>query len=232
MNVFIASVNEGVATLSSEESWHCTRVLRMKAGEQVNLIDGNGNAYRGRLEIVSDKKCTAVITQGPTAQPSGNYFLHLAIAPTKQIDRIEWMIEKAVETGVHEISFFRSRNSERTSLKMERMVKIVESAVKQSLQAFIPAVNDLTELKTLIQLQGYEQKLIAHCFDAPKKRISEILFTGKKSLVLIGPEGDFTQQEVQQALENGFDALDLGPSRLRTETAGLYVCMAASLMTR
>ena len=231
MNVFIATVNDGYAVLGSEESWHCARVLRARSGSLVGLIDGAGNFYEGKLETVSDKKCTAVIIKGPVPQPRRNYYLHVAVSPTKQIDRIEWMVEKAVETGVDEISFITSKNSERTSLKRERMMKIVESAVKQSLQASIPKVNELLPVKNMFELSGYDQKLIAHCFDLPKKSIREISFSNKKSLVLVGPEGDFTVQEVQDAAKHNFNAVSLGRNRLRTETAGLYVCLAASILS-
>jgi 16S rRNA (uracil1498-N3)-methyltransferase len=231
MNVFIATVNEGIALLNSEESWHCARVLRARPGASVSLIDGSGNFYEGRLETVSDKKCTAVITKGPFRQAVRNYYLHLAVSPTKHIDRIEWMVEKAVETGVDEISFFTSKNSERTSVKKERMTKIVESAVKQSLQATIPKVNEMVPLRNLFELADYDQKLIAHCYELPKSDIRKISFRDKKSLVLVGPEGDFTMQEVQQAEEHHFNAVTLGRNRLRTETAGLYVCLAASLLS-
>ena len=150
MNIFIASITDTLATLTSEESWHCTKVLRKKTGDKIHLIDGKGNFYEGVLEQVSEKKCTASVTNGPRAQAKRNYYLHLAIAPTKQIDRIEWMIEKAVEIGCDEISFIACKNSERTNIKTDRIVKIVESAVKQSLQAFIPKVNELLSFKEFI----------------------------------------------------------------------------------
>ena len=152
MNIFIASVEKKLASLTSEESWHCAKVLRKKTGDKIQLIDGIGNFYEGVLEIVSDKKCTANLTSGPILQEKRNYYLHLAIAPTKQIDRIEWMIEKAVEIGIDEISFISCKNSERTVIKIDRIIKIVESAVKQSLQAYLPKINDLTSFKEIINI--------------------------------------------------------------------------------
>lgn len=231
MNIFIASINENTATLTAEESWHCTKVLRKKTGEKIRLIDGKGNFYEGILELISEKKCSAKVTHGPVAQTPRNYFLHLAIAPTKQIDRIEWLIEKAIEIGCDEISFFSSKNSERTSVKTDRIVKIVESAVKQSLQAFIPKVNELVSFKEFIQNQKADQKLIAHCYKLPKTHIKEIIFKNVSTLVLIGPEGDFTVDEVDQALQQNYKTISLGNNRLRSETAGLYVCQAASILT-
>lgn len=231
MNVFIATINQSTATLTPEESWHCTKVLRKKAGEAIHLIDGKGNFYEGILEVVAEKQCLASVTKGPTPQTKRNYHLHLAIAPTKQIDRIEWMIEKAVEIGLDEISFIQCKNSERTVVKTDRILKIVESAVKQSLQAFIPKVNELRPLKEIIANASEDQKLIAHCYSSPKRAIKELSFAGKSTLICIGPEGDFTEDEVGLSEKSGFIALSLGDNRLRTETAGLYICQAASLLS-
>jgi 16S rRNA (uracil1498-N3)-methyltransferase len=231
MNIFIATVEQKLATLTSEESWHCAKVLRKKTGDKIQLIDGIGNFYEGVLEIVSDKKCTANLTSGPILQEKRNYYLHLAIAPTKQIDRIEWMIEKAVEIGIDEISFISCKNSERTVIKIDRIIKIVESAVKQSLQAYLPKINDLTSFKEIINSKEADQKLIAHCYNEEKNDLKQMEFKNKSTLVLIGPEGDFSMDEVDIALKNNFKAVSFGSNRLRTETAGLYVCQAASLLS-
>ncbi len=231
MNIFIASVQDKTATLTSEESWHCAKVLRKKAGDAIQLIDGKGNFYEAVLELVSDKKCTANITSGPVLQAKRNYYLHLAIAPTKQIDRIEWMIEKAVEIGIDEISFINCKNSERTVIKTERIHKIVESAVKQSLQAYLPKVNELMSFKEIMNASKEDQKLIAHCYDSEKENLKQINFKNKSTLILIGPEGDFSKEEVDIALSNKFKAVSFGNNRLRTETAGLYVCQAASILS-
>jgi 16S rRNA (uracil1498-N3)-methyltransferase len=231
MNIFIASVEKKLATLTSEESWHCAKVLRKKTGDNIQLIDGIGNFYEGVLEIVSDKKCTANVTSGPILQEKRNYYLHLAIAPTKQIDRIEWMIEKAVEIGIDEISFISCKNSERTVIKIDRIIKIVESAVKQSLQAYLPKINDLTSFKEIINSRSADQKLIAHCYNEEKNDLKQTEFKNKSTLILIGPEGDFSMEEVDLALKNNYKAVSFGSNRLRTETAGLYVCQAASLLS-
>lgn len=230
MNIFIASIDEKIATLTPEESWHCAKVLRKKAGDKVSLIDGIGNFYEGDLTLVSDKKCQANVTEGPKQQKKRDYYLHLVIAPTKQIDRIEWMIEKAVEIGIDEISFIHCKNSERVVLKHERIIKIVESAVKQSLQAFIPKVNELMVFKDAV-LSNCDQKLIAYCGDVQKTELKSLEFKNSKTLVLIGPEGDFTKEEIELALKNNFKAITLGDNRLRTETAGLYVCQAVSILS-
>ena len=230
MNIFIATVTGQTGLLTAEESWHCAKVLRKKAGEFIHLIDGKGNFYEGTLELVSEKQCKVVITKGPTPQPKRNYYLHLAIAPTKQMDRIEWMIEKCVEIGIDEISFITCKNSERVVVKTERIAKIVESAVKQSLQAFLPKTNELRTFKDLVTNSNAEQKLIAHCYEMPKQEIKQIKFRNISTLVMIGPEGDFTSDEVEFSKQNNFEAISLGTNRLRSETAGLYVCQAASLL--
>lgn len=230
MNTFIATIQDNSATLTPEESWHCAKVLRKKSGEKIHLIDGRGNSYDAELTLVSEKQCLAKITATYTEQKKRNYYLHLAIAPTKQIDRIEWMIEKAVEIGVDEISFIQSKNSERTVVKTDRIVKIVESAVKQSLQAFIPKVNDLVAVKEILKIPA-DQKFIAHCYEGGKLEFKTLDFKSKSTLVLIGPEGDFTMDEVNAALNSGFLAVSLGENRLRSETAGLYVCQAASILS-
>ncbi|MDP3556579.1 MAG: 16S rRNA (uracil(1498)-N(3))-methyltransferase [Bacteroidota bacterium] len=231
MNVFISSVNNQIGILTSEESWHCAKVLRKKAGDKIQLIDGAGNFYQGILEIVSDKKCTAKIISGPILQAKRNYYLHLAIAPTKQIDRIEWMIEKAVEIGIDEISFISCQNSERTVIKIDRITKIIESAVKQSLQAYLPKINGLLSFKEIIVSHKCEQNFIAHCYNSGKENIKELGFKNKSTLILIGPEGDFSKEEVDLALKNNFKALSISENRLRTETAGLFVCQAVSLLS-
>lgn len=230
MNIFIAIIENNLAILTSEESWHCCKVLRKKTNDKIHIIDGKGNSYEGVLNIVSEKKCVAELLNGPVQQKKHPYYLHLAIAPTKQMDRIEWMIEKAVEIGIDEITFIQCKNSERVVIKHDRIIKIVESAVKQSLQAFIPKVNELVPFKEILNKKG-EQNFIAHCEIGIKQPLKEIAFKNSSLLVLIGPEGDFTKEELTLAMKNGFKGLDLGQNRLRTETAGLVVCQAASILS-
>jgi 16S rRNA (uracil1498-N3)-methyltransferase len=231
MIVFIAQVKGQRAELTPEESWHCSKVLRKSTGDAVKLIDGKGNFYDAVLDIVSEKKCTAKITYGPVPEDPALYHLHLAVAPTKQIDRTEWMLEKAVEIGLHEISFFYSERSERDVLKIDRMMKIVESAAKQSMHATIPVVNEMQTFRHFIKKSKADHKYIAHCTEKPKKLIRTIDFKKGSHLIMIGPEGDFTPAEIEDAREQQFEGLDLGNSRLRSETAGLYVCLAASILT-
>jgi len=229
MNVFIASINNDIAELTPEESWHCAKVLRFKAGDEVDLIDGKGNFFKGELYTVNEKKCIAKIRATLKPQSKRNYYLHLAIAPTKHIDRIEWLVEKAVEIGIDEITFVRCKNSERTVVKEERLLRIAESAVKQSLQAYIPKINPLVNFGEVIKTKS-DHKFLAHCGNDLKKHLKEFDLKDKSSLVLIGPEGDFTLEELQLAQANDFNLISLGDNRLRTETAGLYVCNLFALL--
>jgi 16S rRNA (uracil1498-N3)-methyltransferase len=230
MNIFIADIKDRTATLTTEESWHCAKVLRFKVNDAVDLIDGKGMFYKAVLTTVHEKQCVASITEGPIFQAKRPYYLHLAIAPTKQIDRIEWMIEKAVEIGIDEITFIKCKNSERVNVKIERIQKIVESAVKQSKQAFIPKVNELTEIQVLLKSTA-ENKFIAHCEEEEKLPLNQLKIQNSSYIVLIGPEGDFSPNEIMEAKNAGFKALSLGNTRLRTETAGLYVTQAFSILT-
>jgi 16S rRNA (uracil1498-N3)-methyltransferase len=230
VNIFIAEINNNTAVLRADESWHCAKVLRKKSGEPISVIDGKGNMFHGTLEHVHEKGSTVKITEGPVKQLTRNYYLHLLVAPTKQIDRIEWMLEKAVEIGLDEVTFIQCHNSERTVIKTDRMQRIVESAVKQSLQSFIPVVNELADLKNVLKLEA-DQKLIAYCGKGDASPITSINFKNKKSCVMIGPEGDFTSEEFELAIKNGFKGLTLGANRLRTETAGLYAVQAVSLLS-
>jgi 16S rRNA (uracil1498-N3)-methyltransferase len=230
VNCFIAVIEGASARLTEEESWHCAKVLRKRSGDDVILIDGSGRFFPARLTLVHEKRCEAVITAEPRMQTPRGYRFHLAIAPTKQIDRIEWMVEKAVEIGIDEISFIQCKNSERVSLKTDRIRKVAESAVKQSLQAFIPVVNELQLFDKFVAGAAADRKLIAHCEESPKRQLKDVEFRGLSTLVLIGPEGDFSSQEISAAVEKGFEAVALGPTRLRTETAGLYALQCAAIL--
>lgn len=229
VNIFIATISHTIAELTPEESWHCAKVLRFNVGDEIGLIDGKGHFYEGQLSIVNEKKCIANITYGPRIQNKHPYYLHLAIAPTKNIDRMEWLVEKAVEIGINEITFIRCKNSERTVIKEDRLIKIAESAVKQSLQAYIPKINPLAGFADILNTTA-DLKFIAHCEEENKKHLKSFDLRNKSSLVLIGPEGDFTGEEIASAKTAGFSEISLGENRLRTETAGLYVCNVFALI--
>lgn len=226
--------------LPEEEAQHCVRVLRQQIGDEIMLMDGKGAFYRAEIVNVQAKKCFYQILEVQKQPKEWGGWLHLAMAPTKNMDRTEWLAEKATEIGFDELSFLNCKNSERKVIKNERIDKILVSAVKQSRKSRKPVLNEMTDLKHFIlSVEDYEQKYIAHCYDEQdveleksdsgqeknmnggKKLLFEELEPGKKTVVLIGPEGDFSIDEVRYALQHGFIPVSLGKSRLRTETAAL-----------
>ncbi len=214
-------------TLSEDESKHIIRVLRMKEGEQLILVNGKGESFICTITEAHPKKCQLAIDDCHT-QNRPNYSIHIAIGPTKQLDRMEWFIEKATEIGVTEITLISSKNQERSKIKIERLLKKAISALKQSQRLFLPKINELTDVKLFIKKNP--NGLIAHCYEEPKDNF-ENSFKTNSCPILIGPEGDFTKDEIEFALQNGYKTITLGENRLRTETAGLYVCMRAKLLT-
>ena len=207
--------------LPEEEAGHCIRVLRMKEGDSISLTDGKGCFYDAVISAVSGKRCMVHIERKEQQEQLWNGYLHIAVAPTKLMDRNEWFVEKAVEIGVDEITFLKTDHSERDVVKMERIEKIAVSAMKQSQKATLPVLNGMTPLRSFIE-QGFDgDKYIAHCEPGSKVLLQDALTPGHNSLVLIGPEGDFSPAEIEMALKAGFKPISLGPSRLRTETAAL-----------
>jgi 16S rRNA (uracil1498-N3)-methyltransferase len=207
--------------LPEEEAGHCIRVLRMKEGDSIRLTDGKGCFYDAVISAVSGKRCMVHIERKEQQEQLWNGYLHIAVAPTKLMDRNEWFVEKAVEIGVDEITFLKTDHSERDVIKMERIEKIAVSAMKQSQKATLPVLNGMTPLRSFIE-QGFDgDKYIAHCEPGSKVLLQDALTPGRNSLVLIGPEGDFSPAEIEMALKAGFKPISLGPSRLRTETAAL-----------
>lgn len=219
--------------LPDDEVVHAVRVLRLTAGDEMMLMDGEGSFYRAQVTLATQKRCLydIVDTLPQERQWQGN--VHLAIAPTKLMERIEWMTEKAVEVGIDELSFLDCQFSERRSLKLPRIEKIAVSAVKQSRKAYMPQLNDLTPFKTFIDQHREGRRYIAHCYnEVPRVNLFDELRKGgaeEDALVLIGPEGDFSIDEVKMAVAAGFVSVDLGKSRLRTETAGLSAVMMMQL---
>lgn len=218
-------------TLSEEESKHCIRVLRMACGEELHITDGLGNLYR--CEIVDDnpKRCRVRVRDTNSEFGKLPYRLTMAVAPTKNNDRFEWFLEKATEIGVAEIIPLATEHSERRTLKPERENKVITAAVKQSLKAYHPRLHEITPLRQVIKQPFDGQKFIAHC-DAPRSALGKaflphILHKGGDVLVLIGPEGDFSPEEIDLAVRGGFREITLGSQRLRTETAAV---MATALV--
>lgn len=219
-------------TLSPEESKHCIRVLRFTEGEPVSLVDGRGNWYNGVIDRPDARGCGVKVLEKMTNYGRRSFRLHLAIAPTKNIDRIEWMLEKCTEIGIDEITLLNTEHSERKVVKEERLEKVIIAAMKQSLKAYLPKLNSLTEFRTFIASCGEVQKLIAHCHEGEKKRLDEVYQMGNDVVILIGPEGDFSEAEVALAERHRFIPVTLGTSRLRTETAGLVACHSVNFMNR
>ncbi len=219
--------------LPNDEAMHALRVLRLKMGDEMMLMDGEGNYYRAEVTLAHTKHCMYEIKEQLPQERQWKGHVHLAIAPTKLMDRIEWMVEKTVEVGIDELSFLTCQFSERRLIKVPRIKKIVVSAVKQSRKAWKPRVNEAMAFQEFIRQPRTGRKYIAHCYDEiPRTYLFDELRKPSDMLdatVLIGPEGDFSIDEVQEAIANGYQSVHLGSSRLRTETAGLVAVMMTQL---
>lgn len=226
---YTPDINGSEYLLNEEESKHCTKVLRLKENDIVYLVDGNGGFYKAAISVISGKKCLLNILETQKDFGKRNYRLHIAIAPTKNIDRIEWFIEKATEIGIDEITPIICHRSERRVVKTDRLEKIAVSAMKQSIKAYLPKINEAQNFNDFIKTAHSPLKCIAHCLPENKQDLKSIIPSQKEVLILIGPEGDFTPQEIELALKNNFIPVTLGESRLRTETAGI---MAAAILNQ
>ena len=219
--------------LPAEEAMHAWRVLRLKGGDEIFLMDGVGNFYRAQVTIAATRNCYYEILEQLPQERQWQGKVHLAIAPTKMLDRIEWMIEKATEVGVDEVSFLNCQFSERRLMKTTRLDKIAVSAVKQSHKAWKPVLNEMASFKSFIAQPIEGRKFIAHCYEeVPRSYLFDELRNSSNTedaTVLIGPEGDFSIDEVKKAVEAGWKSVHLGKSRLRTETAGLTAVMMMQL---
>lgn len=226
--------------LPAEEATHALRVLRLKGGDEIFLMDGEGSFFRAEVTAASNKRCLYEIKEEMPQQRAWKGHIHLAIAPTKMMERIEWMAEKATEIGFDELSFLNCQFSERKVVKTPRIDKIVISAVKQSHKAWKPVVNELVNFKEFIQTPRPGRKFICHCYEEVEKKDFFTEISGIQNAdapdaditVLVGPEGDFSIDEVRLALENGYESVSLGTSRLRTETAGLVAVHMAHIARR
>lgn len=215
--------NTQVFFFSVEESKHIIRVLRKKQGDVLHITNGIGYRFVAKILDENPKKCRAQILSKEKMLPSP-YHLHIAIAPTKMNDRFEWFLEKATEIGIHEITPILCEYSERSVIKLERFKKVIQSALKQSLQYYLPKLNDVTLLEDFLNTSNAELTFIAHCHEGKKPALRERVIAHKNTVVLIGPEGDFSKDEINLAENHGFEPVSLGKSRLRTETAGLVAC--------
>lgn len=233
MHIFYTpDINSDSYFLNEEESKHCIKVLRFQKGSLLNLVDGNGGFYDAIVEEAHPKRTKINILQVHENYGRRNHFLHIAIAPTKNIERVEWFLEKATEIGIDEITPIICERSERREVKIERLNKVITTAVKQSIKAFHPKLNDPETFTDIVLKSKHSGKFIAHCVESKKFAIKEQFKPNSDYIVLIGPEGDFTSSEIDLAMNNNFVPIGLGNSRLRTETAALAACFEINFLNR
>lgn len=214
-----------------DESRHIVKVLRKKENDVLKITNGHGFLFDAEIIIASDKKCVAKIVNIVEKKRTRDYYLHIAIAPTKNNDRLEWFLEKATEIGIDEITPIICKNSERKVVKTERLSKIVQSAMKQSLQFTLPKLNDPVKFSDFIENDFNGQLFVAHCEDGMEKRhLKTEALPNASYTILIGPEGDFSTDEIYKSLEKKFTPISLGPNRLRTETAGVSVAQSIAFI--
>jgi len=228
---YITRAEDNHCLLSEEESWHCMKVLRLKEGDVIDMTDGLGRFYRGPIVTIHQKRCIAVISEQREFQSPG-WKLHIAIAPTKNIDRFEWFLEKSTEIGISQITPVFCEHSERVTVKPERLEKVVIAAMKQSLNPWLPELNPPVKFKDFLHCDHPGQRFIAYCETGNESELHKICQAGQDVVVLIGPEGDFSKAEVEQAVKQNFTPVNLGPNRLRTETAGVVACHTINLLNR
>jgi 16S rRNA (uracil1498-N3)-methyltransferase len=229
---YTPDISGNAYTLNEEESKHCVKVLRLEEGSIVSLIDGKGGLYSARITQAHHKHTQLQIIDFKESYGRRNHYLHIAVAPTKNIERLEWFLEKSTELGIDEITPIICDRSERKEVKIDRLTKVITSAVKQSIKAFHPKLNEAIRLKTFLSNQINGQKFIAHCIGDKKTTLKEQIVLNGEYIILIGPEGDFTPAEVQQSINAGFVPISLGNSRLRTETAALEACFEVNFLNR
>jgi 16S rRNA (uracil1498-N3)-methyltransferase len=229
-NIFYQpALASGTLHLDPEESRHATKVLRKKVGDVIHITDGKGILYTCKITDPTAGKCGFII-ESTLQEKQKNFRIHIAVAPTKNPDRIEWFVEKAIEIGIDEISFVECDNSERISIKLERIEKLAVSAMKQSLKFSLPKINPIAQLHHFIAQSDAAKKYIAYVDQSNPDELAKVARANENYLILIGPEGDFSPAELQLALQNGYKKVALGPSRLRTETAGLVACHTLNLI--
>ena len=216
--------------LDEAESKHAIKVLRLTVGDKINLVDGKGTFFEAEITQAHAKKCDLKILSS-TTENNIKANLHIAIAPTKNNDRLEWFVEKATEIGIGEITPLICQRSERKTLKTDRLEKTAVAAMKQSLKATLPRINEPVSFKDFVKTHAQQNnQFIAHCLDNTEKHLSRLCVKNEPALVLIGPEGDFTKDEIELAVKNRFKPISLGTSRLRTETAGIVACHTINLI--
>ena len=233
MHRFFAPDIEATLQLPEEESAHAVRVLRMSEGDELEVVDGKGGLFRCRITMAHSKHCAVEIVGSEHEVPHWGHRIVLAVAPTKNLDRMEWLVEKVTEMGIDRIIPLRCRYSERKELKTARLQKILVSAMKQSLKATLPQLDEMTPISSVLDAPFDGDKFIAYCDrNIERKTLVREYRPGRNVLILIGPEGDFSQQEVEHAIARGFVPVTLGESRFRTESAAVFACNAIHVINQ
>ena len=227
---YTPDISEKTYAFSKEESKHCIKVLRKKTGDDIYLVDGKGTLYHTVLIDDNPKACMVEVKHKKVDFNKRNYRIHMVVSPTKNNDRFEWFLEKATELGVDEITPIICQNSERKVIKLERLNKILVAAMKQSLKAYLPKLNEAVTWEEFIQQKFNIDRFIAHCRKGRKTPLKQWLKPQQDVMILIGPEGDFSETEVHEAMSSGFVPVSLGKSRLRTETAAIATCHTINLI--
>lgn len=222
MKLFFGEINNGKAIINDEEQQHIVKVLRMKNGEEIHVTDGKGNLASGKL-MIEGKKATLEVSEIQTDYPDFTPRLHIAIAPTKNIDRIEFFVEKAVEMGISEITILQTEKTERKNLNIDKLRKQAIAASKQSLRFHFPTINDSVKLQDFLKNINPENTFVAHCHENLERIELKEIPRSEHITFLIGPEGDFSEKEISFLAEHHVKAVSLGNQRLRTETAGVFV---------
>ena len=231
MHIFYTPDLSGTTyTLDETESKHCVRVLRLEKGDKITLVDGRGGFFKAEIDDPNPKRCAVKVVNSELNYGLRNFGVHVAIAPTKNIERIEWFLEKATEIGITRVTPLLCHHSERKEIKHDRLEKVMVSAMKQSLKAYLPQLDELTKFSAFMKQPFEGQKFIAHCEEQHRELLKNAMTKGGNYLILIGPEGDFSPEEIRMAIEAGFVPVSLGDSRLRTETAGVVACHTFNLL--
>jgi 16S rRNA (uracil1498-N3)-methyltransferase len=223
---FINPVSEPVpcpVTLGADESFHCIKVLRMRSGDKLNLTDGKGNLYQGQLLGENIKSCPVMLLNVTPEYGKRPFSVHMAVAPTKNLARYEWFLEKATEIGVDEITPLLCEHSERVNIRVDRLQKIILSAAKQSVKTYLPVLHEPAKFEDFIRLQHSPSRFVAYVEEHQPHHL-KIAYKSGDCTILIGPEGDFSKKEMESAIQQKFEPVSLGPSRLRTETAAIVAC--------
>lgn len=226
---YIPDITANYHQLTEEESKHCVRVLRLQVGDEIQIVNGKGDYYSAQITDANPKKCGIRVVSHIPDYGARPFKSHVAVAPTKNLDRMEWFVEKAVEIGIDEISFILCERSERKTINLDRIHKIAVSAAKQSVKAFLPTLHELQPYSALIGKLNPEGSYIAHLEEHNRTALSQVVPT-LNMCVLIGPEGDFSMKEIELAYQRGIKPVTLGSARLRTETAALVACHTLNLI--